>query len=63
LEDVLEVYDRPYDTRRPVVCFDETFIDQLNAHGPWSLYEAFGPDEARRVADRLEIHYPSTARG
>jgi hypothetical protein len=31
--------------------------DQLDAHGPWSLHEAFGPREARRVADRLEIHY------
>jgi hypothetical protein len=25
LEDVLEVYKRPYDRRRPVVCMDETF--------------------------------------
>lgn len=24
MEDVLEVYRRPYDPRRPVVCFDET---------------------------------------
>ena len=32
-------------------------MDQLNTHGPWSLYEAFPPDEARRIADKLEIHY------
>ena len=136
MEDVLEVYQRPYDPTRPVVCLDETFkqligevreplpmtpgqverydsvyvrngvaslfmtfeplagwrhvelsgsrtardwarvvrdllgspryraaervvlvMDQLNTHGPWSLYEAFAPGEARRVADRLEIHY------
>jgi len=136
MEDVLDVYHRPYDKARPVVCLDETFMqltgevreplppgpgrverydsvyvrngvaslfmafeplagwrhaeltgsrtakdwagvvkglvgsrryrdaekvvlvmDQLNTHGPWSLYEAFGPDEARRIADRLEIHH------
>jgi hypothetical protein len=32
-------------------------MDPLNTHGPWSLYEAFGPDEARRIADKLETHY------
>jgi hypothetical protein len=31
--------------------------DQLNTHTPASLYEAFAPAEAKRVADRLEIHY------
>ncbi len=25
MEDVLEVYHRPYDPQRPVVCVDETF--------------------------------------
>jgi hypothetical protein len=136
MEDVLEVYHRPRDPKRPVVCLDETFkqligetrqplppmpgrverydsvyvrngvaslfmcfeplagwrhvalsdartaidfarvvkglvdsrryrdaerivlvMDQLNTHGPWSLYEAFPPDEAKRIADRLEIHH------
>lgn len=136
MEDVLDVYHRPYDPKRPVVCLDEMFkqligevrqplpmmsgqverydsvyvrngvaslfmtfeplagwrhveltgsrtaldwarivkglvdsrryrnaerivlvMDQLNTHGPWSLYEAFAPDEARRIADKLEIHY------
>src|SRR5437764_862328 len=136
MEDVLEVYHRPYDPARPVVCMDESFkqliretreplppapgrverydsvyvrngvaslfmtfeplagwrhvelsesrtavdwarvvrrladapryrraekivlvMDQLNTHGPWSLYEAFAPDEAKRVAARLEIHH------
>jgi hypothetical protein len=134
LEDVLEVYKRPYDPKRPVVCLDETFqqligetreplpprpgqierfdhvytrngvaslfaafeplrgwrtigvtdrrrrvewaefvrslvdgeyrkatkivlvMDQLNTHTPASLYEAFPPDEAKRIADKLEIH-------
>ena len=141
MEDVLDVYHRPYDPRRPVVCLDETFkqligevreplpaapgrverydgvyvrngvaslfmafeplagwrhvelagsrtakdwarvvkglVDsrryrdaeklvlvmyQLNTHGPWSLYEALPPDEARRVADKLEIPPHATAR-
>lgn len=32
-------------------------MDQLNTHSPASLYEAFAPEEAKRVADRLEIHH------
>ena len=32
-------------------------MDNLNAHHPASLYEAFEPAEARRIAQRLEIHY------
>ena len=32
-------------------------MDQLNTHSPASLYAAFAPDEAKRLADRLEIHY------
>ena len=31
--------------------------DNLNTHTPASLYEAFEPAEAKRLADRLEIHY------
>jgi DDE superfamily endonuclease len=135
MEDVLEVYQRPYDERRPLVCIDEIpkqlvsearrplparpaaparydyeyrrqgvanlfmvsepllgwrhvevtdrrtavdfaevlrwvaedlhpdaerlvlVTDNLNTHGPWSLYEAFGPERARRIAGRLEWHY------
>jgi len=32
-------------------------MDNLNTHTPGSLYEAFPPAEARRLAERLEIHY------
>ena len=32
-------------------------MDQLNTHSPASLYEAFRPEEAKRLADRLEIHH------
>jgi hypothetical protein len=31
--------------------------DNLNTHGPASLYEAFEPAEARRLAERFEWHY------
>jgi DDE superfamily endonuclease len=135
LEDVLEVYERPYDEQRPVVCLDEAakqilgevreplamqpgqeerfdneyerrgtcalFLlfeplvswrevlvkaqrtgldyadvvrylcdekyptvekivlvqDNLNTHGVWSLYQAFEPHEAQRLAQRIEWHY------
>jgi hypothetical protein len=32
-------------------------MDNLNTHTPASLYEAFDPAEARRLAEKLEIHY------
>jgi hypothetical protein len=135
MEDVLEVYTRPYDPQRPQVCIDETsrqlvtetraplpaspgqperidyeyerhgtanlfmafeplagqrrvkvterrtavdfahllqevvdvqypqadkivlVMDNLNTHKLASLYEAFVPAEARRLMERLEIHY------
>ena len=135
MEDVLDVYERPYDPHRPVVCFDETskqliqetrlpipavpghrerydyeykrngtrnlfmffeplrgwrhlevterrtavdfahqmkwlvdrvyphaevicvVLDNLNTHSIASLYKAFEPPEARRIARRLEFHH------
>ncbi len=135
MEDVLEVYQRPYDPKRPQVCFDEgtkqlvretrlplpaqpgsvlkydfeyerngtsnlfmffepltawrhvditerrtqvdwahamrdlvdiqfpeaemivLVMDNLNTHKLASLYEAFPPHEARRVLEKLEIHF------
>jgi hypothetical protein len=139
MEDVLEVYQRPYDKRYPVVCLDEIgkelqstprgvlpmqphqknaeslrqdyeyqregsaslllmseplrgwrkvvvsqdrggrhfarevqilvdedyphavkvvlVSDNLNIHGIWSLYEVFPPEEARRIAQKVEWHY------
>jgi transposase len=135
MEDVLDVYKRPYDPKRPQVCFDERpkqlvadvrkpigaypgqqarydyeyrrngvanlfmifeplngqrqvkvtdrrtkkdfaecmrqvvddiypdaeqivlVMDNLNTHKKASLYEAFAPSEAKRIADKLEIHY------
>ena len=138
MEDVLDVYQRPYDPKRPQVCLDEAskqllgevrdplpvqpgqptredyeyerhgtanlfmiseplqgrryvkvtdqrtridfahvikdvvdvhypeaeiivlVMDNLNTHSPASLYEAFEPAEAKRLADKLEIHYTPT---
>lgn len=135
MEDVLDVYQRPYDPRYPQVCLDETskqligevrqalpttpghsqkydseyvrngtanlfvateplagwrqvkvtdtrtrrdfanfvrdlvdgrykdaakvvlVMDNLNTHSTASLYAAFEPAEAKRIADKLEIHY------
>lgn len=31
--------------------------DNLNTHSPASLYNAFPPEEARRLAERFEWHY------
>ena len=31
--------------------------DNLNTHGPWALYETFAPEEAARLAAKLEWHY------
>ena len=135
MEDVLDVYARPFDPKRPLVCFDEsnkeqhievetalpiepgqphryesTFerngvsnlflffapllnwrhvkvtdrrtsidwahcmrdlvdvhfpdaekivvvMDNLSTHAPAALYAAFAPQEAKRIWDRLEVHY------
>jgi intein-encoded DNA endonuclease-like protein len=32
-------------------------MSYLNTHSTASFYEAFSPEEARRLAERLEIHY------
>ena len=32
-------------------------MDNLNTHSPASFYKAFSPSEARRIIERLEIHY------
>jgi hypothetical protein len=50
---VRDLVDRRYREADKVVLV----MDQLNTHSPASLYEAFAPEEAKRVADRLEIHH------
>jgi DDE superfamily endonuclease len=45
--------DGPYRDADAVVLV----MDNLNTHSPAGLYEAFGPEEARRIARKLEIHH------
>lgn len=35
----------------------DVVVDNLNTHSPASLYEAFEPEEARRLARKLVFHY------
>jgi hypothetical protein len=50
---VKELVDKRYPTAEKIVLV----MDNLNTHTLPSLYEAFEPSEAKRIADRLEIHY------
>jgi hypothetical protein len=45
------------DVRYPEAAVIVLVQDNLNTHTPASLYEAFAPAEAKRLADKLEIHY------
>ena len=45
------------DQRYPHVEKIRLVMDNLNTHIKASLYEAFDPPEAKRLADKLEIHY------
>jgi len=45
------------DTRYPEAEKVMLVMDNLNTHSTSSLYEAFPPQEARRLTERLEIHY------
>ncbi len=50
---IKELADTHYPTADKIVLV----MDNLNIHSPASLYEAFPPAEAKRLADRLEIHH------
>jgi hypothetical protein len=45
------------DERYPEAEVIRVVLDNLNTHKPASLYEAFAPAEARRLAKKLESHY------
>jgi transposase len=45
------------DARYPDAIKVRLVMDNLNTHSIASLYEAFEPKEARRLSERLEIHY------
>ena len=50
---VKQLVDEDYPDKERIVLV----MDNLNTHHPASLYEAFEPVEARRIAERLEIHH------
>ena len=50
---VKQLVDEDYPDKERIVLV----MDNLNTHHPSSLYETFDPEEARRIARRLEIHY------
>ena len=50
---VKQLVDEDYPDKDRIVLV----MDNLNTHHPSSLYEAFEPAEAQRIAKRLEIHY------
>jgi hypothetical protein len=50
---VKELVDTHYPAAERIVLV----MDNLNIHTPAALYEAFPPAEAKRIADRLEIHH------
>jgi hypothetical protein len=52
-EVVRELCDELYPEAEKIVLV----MDNLNTHNTASLYEAFKPQEARRLAEKLEIHY------
>ena len=48
-----DLCDGPYRKAKRLV----VVLDNLNIHSPACLYEAFDPAEARRLTEKLEIHY------
>jgi hypothetical protein len=50
---VRHLVDNDYPDARKIILV----MDNLNTHNPSSLYEAFRPEEAKRILDRLDIHY------
>jgi hypothetical protein len=50
---IKELVDERYPKAEKIVLV----MDNLNTHSVASLYEAFPPTEARRLAKKLEIHY------
>ena len=50
---VRQLVDEDFPHRERIVLV----MDNLNTHHPASLYEAFEPQEALRIAQRLEIHH------
>ncbi len=45
------------DTHYPEAAKITVIMDNLNTHRPSSLHQAFSPEEARRLLNKLEFHY------
>lgn len=52
-EEIRYLVDEIYPAAQKIILV----MDNLNTHKPASLYEAFPPEEARRIIKKLEIHY------
>lgn len=52
-EYIKDLVDNHYSSAEKIVFV----MDNLNTHHKSSLYEAFDPIEAKRIADKIEIHY------
>lgn len=50
---IKELVDEHYQDAEKIILV----MDNLNTHNKSSLYEAFNPREAKRIADKLEIHF------
>ena len=50
---IKEMLDERYPDAKKVVLV----MGNLNTHNAGSLYQAFSPEEAKRLANRLEMHY------
>ena len=57
MERVLDVYKQLVDVHYPNAQVIRLVMDNLNIHAPASLYKAFPPEEAHRIASKLDIHY------
>ena len=52
-EEIRQLVDEDFPHAEKIVLV----MDNLNTHTPGALYDAFAPQEARRIIERLEIHY------
>lgn len=52
-DEIRKLVDEDFPEARKIVLV----MDNLNTHTAGSLYEAFAPKEARRIFNKLEIHY------
>jgi len=50
---IRELVDEDYPKAEKIILV----MDNLNTHAGSSLYETFPPSEAKRILDKLEIHY------